>query len=175
MQILVKTLTGKTTAQRTLEVKTITLDVKASDTVLRVKVKIEKMEDIMPNKQHLIFMEESLGNNCAISDYNIQEGAVLHLQIEWGMQILVVTRYNKTLLMDVVPVDTVGFLKAMIQHQEGIPPDQQVMISTAGLLEDDRTLSDYNIKEWDTVHQLRMCPQLASELRGLPRRSSWRP
>ena len=91
MQILVKTLTGKTTAQRTLEVKTITLDVKASDTVLRVKVKIEKMEDIMPNKQHLIFMEESLGNNRAISDYNIQEGAVLHLQIEWGMQILVAT------------------------------------------------------------------------------------
>jgi hypothetical protein len=87
MQILVKTLTGQTTSQRTLEVKTITLNLKASDTVLRLKVMIEKMEDIMPKKQHLVFMEESLVNNRAISDHNIQKGGVLPLQIEWSMQI----------------------------------------------------------------------------------------
>ena len=40
MQIFVKTLTGKTTTQRTLEVKTIALDVQASDTVLSIKTKI---------------------------------------------------------------------------------------------------------------------------------------
>ena len=95
------------------------------------------MEDITPKKQHLVFMDESLGDDRAISDYNIQEGAVLHLQKEWGMQIFLKTLDNQTILMDVVPVDTVGFLKAMIQHQEDIPPDQQVMISTVGLLEDD--------------------------------------
>jgi len=87
MQILMKTLTGQTTSQRTLEVKTITLNLKASDTVLRLKVMIEKMEDIMPKKQHLVFMEESLVNNRAISDHNIQKGGVLPLQIEWSMQI----------------------------------------------------------------------------------------
>jgi hypothetical protein len=27
--------------------------------------------------------------------------------------------------MDIVPIDTIHFLKAMIQHQEGIPPDHQ--------------------------------------------------
>jgi len=83
---LIKTLTGQTTSQRTLEVKTITLNLKTSDAVLRLKVMIEKMEDIMPKKQHLVFMEESLVNTQAISDYYIREGAVLPLQIEWGMQ-----------------------------------------------------------------------------------------
>jgi ubiquitin C len=172
MQILVKTLTGKTTAQRTLEVKTITLDVKASDTVLRIKTKIQEMEDITPNKQHLWIKEESLENNRAMSDYNIQEGADLHLQIEWGMQIFVVTRCNKTILMDVVPADPVRFLKAMIQHQEGIPLDKQVMISREGELEDDRTLADYNIQKGETLYQLTMCPRLASKLRRWPR-GSW--
>jgi len=125
MQTLMNTLTGQTTSQRTLEVKTITLNLKASDTVLRLKVMIEKMEDIMPKKQHLVFMEESLVNNHAISDYNIQEGAVLPMQIEWGMQILVATWYNKSLPMDILPIDTIHVLKAMIQHQEGIPPDHE--------------------------------------------------
>ena len=79
----------------------------------------------MPKKQHLVFMEESLVNNHAISDYNIQEGAVLPMQIEWGMQILVATWYNKSLPMDILPIDTIHVLKAMIQHQEGIPPDHE--------------------------------------------------
>jgi ubiquitin C len=125
MQILMKTLTGQTTSQRTLEVKTITLNLKASDTVLRLKVMIEKMEDIMPKKQHLTLMEELLVNNHAISDYNIQESAVLPLQIERGMHILITTWYNKSLPMDIVPIETIHFLKAMIQHQQGILPDQQ--------------------------------------------------
>jgi ubiquitin C len=162
MQIFVKTLTGKTitldveasevkTTQRTPEVKTITLDVEASDTVLSIKTKIQEMENITPHQQHLVFMEESLGNNRAISDYNIQEGAVLVLDKEWGMQIVLKTIDNETILMDVMPVETVGFFKGMIQHKEGITPDQQVMISTVGLMEDERKLSDYNIQKWDTL------------------------
>ena len=147
----------------------MTLAVDGNNTIQQIKEKIQKMEDITPNKQHLVFMEKSLENNRTISDYNIQEGAMLRLEQEWDMQIFVVTRCNKTLLMDVLPIDSVAFLKAMIQQQVGIPPDQQLMISTIGELEDHRTLSDYNIKNWDTLHQLRMCPRLASELRGLPR------
>ena len=164
MQISVKTLTGKTTTQRTLDVKTITLDVEASGAVLSIKAKIQEQEDIAPNQQHLVFMDESLGNDRTLSDYNIQEGAVLHLQAEWGMQICVETWDNKTIMMDIVPVDTIAFIKAMLQSEEGIPTDQQILISPAGVLEDDRTLSDYDIRKGHTLHQL-------LRLRGVPRRS----
>ena len=171
MIIWVKTLTGKTTTERTFEVKTIALDVQASDTVLQVKMYIHVMEDIMPKKQHLVFMQESLQDDRAISEYNIQEGALLHLQIEWGMQIFLRTLDNQTIQMDVVPVDFVGFLKAMLEDQDGTPPDQQVIIWAAETLEDDRTLADYDIQNWDTLHYLRLCPHLANErreMRGLP-------
>ena len=142
MQISVKTLTGKTTTQRTLDVKTITLDVEASGAVLSIKAKIQEQEDIAPNQQHLVFMDESLGNDRTLADYNIQEGAVLHLQAEWGMQICVETWDNKTIMMDIVPVDTIAFIRAMLQSEEGIPT-----ISPAGVLKGDRTLSDYDIRK----------------------------
>jgi len=38
---------------------------------------------------------------------------------------VIATWYNKSLPMDIVPIDTIHFLKAMIQHQEGILPDHQ--------------------------------------------------
>lgn len=71
MLVKVKLLTGTQTE----------IDIDSTDTIARIKERVEEKDGIDPRQQRLIFGGKQLADDKRADEYNIEGGSVLHLVI----------------------------------------------------------------------------------------------
>ncbi|PWA55889.1 Polyubiqutin 2 [Artemisia annua] len=154
MSIFVKRCTAKKIYVMTLAKKTISLEVKPSDTIGYLKAKIKDMEGIPTDQQALIFNEMVLEDSGTLFDFHIKKKNILTLVLNSRglMQIYVKTHTNGTFCLKVEPSDTIGNVKAKIQDKEGILTAQQRLSYAGKQLEDNYTLAEYHIDNKSTLY-----------------------
>ena len=72
------------------------------------------------------------------------------------MLIYVMTPDGKRITLTVKASDTIETVKAKIEDEEGIPPDDQILIFAGKELDDEHKVSDHGLKNGSTIEfQLR--------------------
>ncbi|KAF9448339.1 ubiquitin [Macrolepiota fuliginosa MF-IS2] len=77
------------------------------------------------------------------------------------MQVYIATLNSKTIALDVRASDTIANVKAKVQDKKGVPLDHQLLVFWGTWLQDERTLTYYNIQDGSTLHLLLRSMQIS--------------
>ncbi|KAJ4774659.1 Polyubiquitin [Rhynchospora pubera] len=184
MQILVKTITGRTV---TVEVdspeqieyvkvcveslmrvfvktnagKILALETEKGHTISNLKAMIEKMEGIPQTDQQLFLDQKKLEDADTLTDCGIVRDSTIQLVLNKRnekMKICIEPHcfQGKIFWLEVEASDLIEDVKSRIVGIYGIPAWQQKLLFGAKLLENRRTLAEYNVKNGSIINLVRI-------------------
>ena len=68
------------------------------------------------------------------------------------LQVFVITLTGNTITLEVSPGDTISRIKELVDQRRGVPADQQRLCYSGRELDNERTISDYNVTRDSTLH-----------------------
>ena len=105
------------------------------------------------NIKYNIFYKDKISplSNLLINS-GIKTGEMIELRYRETFPIYVKTLTNRIVIIKVEPNDTIWLVKILIQFNEGIPPDQQILIFKGKQLSDNEIVAYYGIMKESTLH-----------------------
>ena len=135
---------------------TIVLEVELSDTIQSVKAKIKGISpEISPDRYFLLYAGKKLEDDRALDHYLVQRDSTLNLVFHHFRIDVKLTEKSrsKTIAVDHVNyITTIGGIKARINDEERIPPDQQVLTFDGKILQDDVLIGRHSIRKGSILH-----------------------
>ena len=127
-----------------------------SNTGIELLEEIGGIENVMTPyfrvKYDLYYNNEKIPLEDVLVNAGIKSGDTIVLEKRSTYQIFQKTLTGKTYTLDVNPSDSVKLYKILCYYMIGIPIDQQRIIFASKVLEDNKTLADYNIQRESTLH-----------------------
>ena len=136
------------------DTKEITTDL--SNTGIELLEEIGGIENVMTPyfrvKYNLYYNNKKIPLEELLVNAGIKSGDTIVLEKRSTYQIFQKDLAGKTYTLDVNPSDSVKLYKILCYYMIGLPIDQQRIIFANKVLEDNRTLADYNIQRESTLH-----------------------
>ena len=136
------------------DTKEITTDL--SNTGIELLEEIGGIENVMTPyfrvKYDLYYNNEKIPLEDVLVNAGIKSGDTIVLEKRITYRIFQKTLTGKTYILYVEPSDSIKLYKIFCYYTIGIPIDKQRIIFGSRVLEDNKTLADYNIQRESTLH-----------------------
>lgn len=138
---------------KTLNDRTITIEVQADDKVSTLKKKLQEKTGLEPEQQRLVFGSKALeDDNKTLADlYITRESTIFLIERLKPFQIFVVTTEEKTITIEVTKDEKVIDVKRKVERRHGGPADAIQLLYSGKYLDNDKTIADYGIQRDATL------------------------
>jgi len=135
----------------------LTFDFESTDYIKDIKDKIQDKVCICHYEPALIFEGKQLEDNRTLAYYNIQRESTIYLVVKprhsgTRKDIYIKTLGGKTVTIDFDPGLYIRDIKAKIKDKENIPSEKQRLIFAGKELEDNKRVTEYDIRRETTIH-----------------------